>query len=398
MSAPGVLIVSYHYLPRVTPGSLRVAAIARHLARDGWRVTILTSSAATPEDGIRVVATGTARSSGGTGAVRRRTRSLWKDVAIPDPHVTWIPALLRGASALLDEGAGVVFSSSPPHSTQLALSLLRRSRRFRWVADYRDPWTAPSRQPRRAASLALQAAMEARALSAADCVIANTAGNRDALLARFGLAKDRVRVVTNGFDDAMLDAAPEASDQADLTYVGEVYPGMMDRYVAAVAMMRERGGAVPTLATYGDIDPREWRRLEAAGLAASVERRGVVSHEDSLRAMRAARALLLLLPDRESWRTCVPSKLYPYLAARRPVLALVPEGDAASLVRHANAGEALTDPDAGATAAAISRFFERRRAEPDLEAGREELLRPYAYSRVAAEVGDVLARVAGEAP
>jgi hypothetical protein len=57
--------------------------------------------------------------------------------------------------------------------------------RFVWVADFRDPWTAPLRQPKRRANLALQRSLERWVLDGCDGVIANTEGNRDRLLAAF---------------------------------------------------------------------------------------------------------------------------------------------------------------------------------------------------------------------
>jgi glycosyltransferase involved in cell wall biosynthesis len=395
MNSRHVVVVSYHYLPSVTPGSLRVASLSRHLALLGWKVTVLTASPAPAAEGVRVVATaGRAGARALPASISSRVRGVWKDVAIPDPHVTWCGALVRALSRLLDESPDVVLTSSPPHSTQLAVAALRRRRRFRWVADYRDPWTAPSRQPRLALSLLAQRALEARVLAAADVVLANTDGNRAALLAAFPrLRPERVAVLTNGYDDAMTALSAEPDDAADITYVGEVYPGMLDLYLAAADLLARRGSPVPTLAVYGHVDAREWRAVEAHGLAGRVERRGFVPHEESLRAMRRARSLLVLLPHRESWRTCVPSKLYPYLAAARPILALVPEGDASALVRSAGAGTAVTGADPALVADAMETFVAGVRAAPSPRAGRGAHLESYAYSALARRLHDILTRV-----
>jgi hypothetical protein len=401
MRAPRLLLVSYHYLPRNTPGSLRAASIARHLAASGWEVTVLTAAGNPPDhDGIRVVSTArrTARDAARAGPLSRRIRGLWKGVAFPDVHVGWSLTIARELTRLLDrESFDAVLSTSPPHSSQAAVGAVRRARRFRWVADYRDPWTAPSRHPRNPVSFAAHRALERRVLLAADLVIANTPGNREALLRAFpSLPPERVEVVTNGFDDSMLDPpAQTSSESADLTYVGEVYPRMLDLYLDAVAgLTRERPDLAPTLAVYGDVDPREWRKVQERGLVGRVERRGFVPHEESLRAMRRARALLLLLPHAESWRTCVPSKTYPYLASGRRVLALVPEGDAAALVRSTGSGEAVVTNDAAAAADAIARFVAGARAAPD-GAAVTPAARAFAYSAVTARLETLLRRVAG---
>jgi glycosyltransferase involved in cell wall biosynthesis len=405
MHTPRLLFVSYHYLPWITPGSLRVASIARHLTVSGWQVTVLTAApGADTADGIRVVSTsplprGRPATAHPHGYLRRRLEGLWKDVAFPDVHVRWSAALAGALTRLLDrESFDAVLSSSPPHSSQCVVAAVRRRHRFVWVADYRDPRTAPSRYPRHRLSLALHRALERRALVAADLVLANTRGNREALLRSFPtLAPERVDVLTNGFDDSMLDAPAEPrAESSDLTYVGEVYPGMLDLYLDAVTRLaNDDPTATPRLAIYGNVDPREWRKVVARGLEDRVERRGFVSHEESLRAMRRARALLLLLPQRESWRTCVPSKAYPYLASGRRVLALVPEGDSAALVREAGVGEVIADADAAFAAAALARFVGAVRRDGDLATPVPPQVRAYSYAAITARLDGLLRGVVG---
>ena len=87
-------------------------------------------------------------------------------------------------------------------------------------------------------------------------------------------------------------------------------------------------------------------RLGTDGIAC----KGVVSPAQSLRVMRDARSLLLLLPMDPRWATCVPSKMYSYLFTERPILAVVPEGDAARIVRATGSGVAVTAmPERGAS-------------------------------------------------
>ncbi|HEX5133267.1 MAG TPA: glycosyltransferase [Candidatus Krumholzibacteria bacterium] len=398
MTTRRILVVSYHALPRVTPGSLRVAWMSEQLAARGWDVRIVTSVAnPTVPPGVRVIST--ARAAASNPAPRAtRLRTLWNDLAIPDRFVGWTPALTAALSdALNQESVDVVLSTSPPHSTHLALAWVRRSRRFRWIADFRDPWTAPTRYPRAAAVESIQRWLEGTVVHACNEIIANTPGNRAALLRAFPrLREAAVHVLPNGFDDGMLERAAEpALDDADITYVGEIYPGMVDRFAAALRMLAATApGVAPSLSLYGEVDPREWKKLEAAGLAACVRRHGKVSHEESLRVMRRARSLLLLLPDRPSWATCVPSKLYPYLASGRPVLALVPDGDAARIVRDTGAGEALTDPDPAATARGIESFLRAAHAPEAARGRRDDAIHGYAVSSLADRLDAILSALA----
>ena len=380
MRRPTILLVSYHYLPAATPGSRRLDTLARMLAARGWESIILTATGPPPDGedptGPEVIRTTRRALAGGTGraAIARpfaaRVPGLRRIAGFPDKYAPWAvtlaPRLLR---LLRSRPIDIVMSSSPPHSTHLAIATARRSRPFRWVAEFRDPWMFPSRRPPRPVSARVQRRMERTVLRCADMVVTNTPGNRDALFAANpGLDARRVRVSTNGYDAALFapgsfPAAP--AERADLTYVGEVYDGMFERIGAALASIRARDPLrVPRIAVYGTINAGERRRITALGLESFIEDRGFVPHEDSIAAMKNARALLVLLPPHERWRTCVPSKLYWYLAARRPILAVVPEGDAAELVRRTRAGQALVEHDPEEIARRLERWLADARARP----------------------------------
>jgi glycosyltransferase involved in cell wall biosynthesis len=381
MQRRSILIVTYHYLPAETPGSRRLDTVARLLHDRGWNVVILTATGTrrgvedTP--GIEVIRTTRAtlaHDAHGHPAIATplvaRIPLVRNLTRFPDKYAWWNFALARYVVAIVrSRGIDVVLSSSPPHSLHLGVRAARTVQRFRWVAEFRDPWMFPSRRALSSLSAAWQRRLERSVLRCADRVIANTSGNRDELLAgNPGLDAARVRVSTNGYDAALFAPGsfpPAPGESADFTYVGEVYSGMLERYASAVAAIRSRNpGRVPRLAVYGTIDAAEKERIRSMGLTEYVEDRGFVSHEASVAAMKNARTLLVLLPHEERWRTCVPSKLYWYLAAGRPIVGIVPEGDASALVRTLRAGEAFTAADTETLSRELESFVERARTAP----------------------------------
>jgi glycosyltransferase involved in cell wall biosynthesis len=404
-----ILLVSYHYLPAETPGSRRLDTVARLLSARGWEVLVLTATGSRPgtkdTPGIEVIRTTRAElgeDSHGHAAIASpavsRIPFLRNLTRFPDKYAWWNFALApRLVSLVRSRRIDVVLSSSPPHSLHLAVRAARAVAPFRWMAEFRDPWMFPSRRVLPRFSAAMQRHLERGVLQRADCVIANTPGNRDELLAANpGLDPARVRVSTNGYDAALYAPAsfpPAPGESADFTYVGEIYAGMLERYGAALASIRARNpGHVPRLAVYGTIDAGEKSRMAALGLDIYIEDRGFVSHEASVAAMKNARTLLVLLPAEERWRTCVPSKLYWYLASRRPVLAIVPEGDASSLVRELKAGEAFSDGDVETLSRRLEDFVQASRRAPLLPVDAGAAAR-YSMDHVVAELEGVLREV-----
>ena len=391
MARRSAIVISYHFPPSLSPGSLRMTSLVRRMVRDEWDVHVITArraseqhadadSAGTIPETISVERTGSIELyrrihsglGGGKGpaAVRWLRRlsvvpllPLYPFSRFPDKQVGWtLPLFFALRRALRSRSDAVVLSSSPPHSCQVPIALLRRLTRFHWVVDFRDPWTAPVRQPRGAFSRWCQRRLESSVLGRADRIIVNTPGNRRALLEAFpSVETERVHVVTNGYDPDLTPSGAvgdTVADSADIVYVGEIYPGMLDLYLRSVGIMAEGGGAVPELHVYGIFDDREKEAVRAAGLEAAVVHQGVVSWQRSLEIMRGAPALLLLLQHHERWRSCVPSKLYPYLYSGSPVLALVPAGDASEILDRAGAGIAVTSDQPSQVAAEMQRFFD----------------------------------------
>lgn len=104
----------------------------------------------------------------------------------------------------------------------------------------------------------------------------------------------------------------------------------------------------------------EWaRRL---GLAQSVRFEDNLPHRAVVRRERESHALLLVKHDDPRYRGLVPGKLYEYIGARRPILAVVPEGEAARIVRRLNRGEVAAIDRPAEIAAKLDLLYDRFRS------------------------------------
>jgi len=405
---PRALVVAYSFPPHAAIGTQRTLRVVRQMHDRGWDVAVLTGTPdtflpSTPiEDallervpaGVRIVRAPSLRpwlhlqdallgrfrsaaapspaadavSSGAAGAdSKSRSRRLApliraKDIvdaalAIPDRESGWIvPAV---STAVVDRLRGfvpdVIYSSAPPWTGQIVAASVRHALRKPWVADFRDPWArAPWRGERYAFTVRASQTLERFVVRRADRVVFVTTANRDEFASYYGpTVAAKFAVVPNGCDpgefDALRDVSVPANGPFVVLHAGSLYAGRTPMpLLHALVKAIDRGA----------IDPSTFRlrflgttALQGVDLAATSQRLGLgsvveflprVPREQSLRAVMSASALLLLQPGHA---VSVPGKVYEYLAAGRPILAVAPtDGEIASLVKQ-SAGGIVVSPD-----------------------------------------------------
>jgi glycosyltransferase involved in cell wall biosynthesis len=409
-----LLLVAYFYPPCRDTGAHRPATMAKWLRRLGHRVTVLTTSAygagdAAMEDGVirsadlqrlraklhgrdRVDALFDADTYSGRPHVLSR-------VIVPDPLVVaWAPFGLRDAlRANALERFDCAITSSPPESVHMIGRALRR-RGVPWVADLRDGWTfEPIRPPfPTAVQRRLDERLERRWLTAADSVVCVSRPAADDLRARLGLEPE---LIPNGWDP---DLAVEATDRSaaerllDPERVSLVYTGRFGSYG------RDPTGLVQALGVLAREHPDDAARLElvVAGpltedeaalmrsdvAPARIVLAGTFDRPDALALQRAADALLLVASSRRT--QLLNFKLFEYLAAGPPILALAAGTEAGRVVAEAG-GEVVPADDVRAIVDAL-----RRLLAGELEPSDPVLRERYSYPRVAERMAEVAERAA----
>lgn len=441
---PRLLLVSYDFPPVTSAGMYRIVGMAKYLQRMGWDITVLTvkdtfvhktdaSLRLIPED-VRVVRTdafefrrvrrrvmggsgragigraGEKGSSGeeGVGILERILTVVFDAIdklfSFPDAKAGWcLPLFLKAWQLVSRERFDIVLSSSPPHSLHLSLLVLRRLKHFTWVTDFRDPWTIPGRGEKSSLGFRVRRSMEKAVIATCDYVVANTPGNRDALLREFGRRiEGRVSVVTNGLDvelDVTGSNTGSPPVDCDLVYMGELYPGMLDAYARAVRAIKEEGRhRIPLLWVYGRTPGPAIRRVaEDNGVSSWIVHKGRVSYSRSRQIITDAKALLVLLPHWDGHETWVPSKLYSYLFSPSPILALVPRGDAARIVEETGRGVVVDTEKPEEIATAIVEFLKSVDSGAYAGETNTQVVERYRMESVMAELNDVLGCCTGTA-
>jgi glycosyltransferase involved in cell wall biosynthesis len=304
----------------------------------------------------------------GTSGLARlgvQARLFGRRLLVPDENVPWnvtaIPAAIRIARR---EGIDVVLTTSPPSSVHFVGAAVKRATGARWVADLRDSLVAhPHRRAeRRLVRIKEQGEHGVAALVAryADAIVAAAEAIADE--ARTLEPRGPVVTIANGsdFDDfAGLEHHP--SERFRITHTGSFFGRRDPRpFLTALA-----DSGLDIVARFvGDFRPadREW--AEGLGLGDRLELIPYVPRRRSLELQRDSEALLLLIPEAGGrGRGVLSGKVFEYLAAERPVLAVVPsEGAAAELVRETGAGVIAAPDDIPAIREALEGLHARWRA------------------------------------
>jgi glycosyltransferase involved in cell wall biosynthesis len=348
-----------------------------------------------------------ARMAAATGVRRLTTRGslLGRRLLLPDPEVAWLPDAGRAALRVVREhGIDAVLTTSPPASAHLIGALVARRTGIPWVADVRDSLLAHPHRTYDRRTQRLKRATEERilrrALGRAGAVTAVTPFIRDEAAA---LAPRRVpvEVIANGCDFSAFEGLVHTpSPRLRIVHTGSFFGQRSPRPFceALRALLEARPDLLGRIEArfLGELRPDDQAWAGTLGLGDALRLDGFVPHSQALAAMKDADVLLLLVPRAGGRGLSVLSgKVYEYLAAERPLLALVPpEGAAAALVRDTSAGIVADPDDVPAITAALGRLAD------DWEAGRLEapVLSPQWRERLdrrtrAAELAGVLRRL-----
>jgi glycosyltransferase involved in cell wall biosynthesis len=347
-----VLIVTYHFPPEPTAGALRPSFLAKYLNDFGWEPTILTrslgrevvepSNVVAAEDlleriGIkRRPAVGAPTSlekrampaSGPSVAVKEFAKSV---ILFPDRAAGWLPVALAHALRITGrKHFDAIISSCPPLSAHIVASLTAMRRRLPWIADYRDLWSG---NPYFDGDMRtrITCALEYWFLRRATMIT----GVNDSIASRQRTAfKKRSEAIPAAYDPADWDGIGNGYPRAfTLSYAGILYEGerRLDIAFSSVAALRKAGepaGMAAQFEVYGGDDLLVRETAKRLGLSEVVKSPGSVERSEVLRAERSAAILLLPLSMRPGTAQDVGSKIFEYIGARRPIIAIGPPDSA----------------------------------------------------------------------
>ena len=380
-----ILLISYYFPPSGGPGVQRILKFARYLPDNGWLPTVLTvdpQSAAFPSmdeslldeipsevEVIRTSAWDPFRIYGriqgkkkdevvkvgyieGENGFKKFARWLRGNVFLPDARIGWVPFAKQAARRLLkNHQFDAIMSTGPPHSSHLIGMSVHKASGLPWVVDMRDPWVEiyyRDQMYEMAMAKSIQTCLERKVLSSASAVVCVSDFLGGGLQIRAPIKF--YQTIPNGFDpidfkDAQTSSISRNDEVFKIAYIG-TYNLLRHSDAFVDALQRIQKISKVEIHLVGAIDSDALNRYHTGGI--DVKSVGYFSHGDAVSYMNSMDLLLLALPQVyiNSARGHVSGKVFEYLFARRPILALGPsDGDLAQLLEETDAGEIFDHND-----------------------------------------------------
>jgi len=408
-----VLLVCYYFPPLGLGGVGRPLNLIKRLPQHGWDCHVLTVKpvlyrAYEPEllDGLdqsRIFRSGSYDPQRllyllGVRKVKAQMISQIRPVAekfFPDSKIGWVgPATRLGRSLHREHNYAAVISTSPPVSAHLAGFRLSRALDLPWIADFRDFWTIYKPE---------EIYSDHDQLLRARQMLARFRDNADALTAVNSSIVDFLgagEVIPNGYDSQAAEhwrAAP-STDAFTIGLLGhqhdtrEIEPllKLLQRFQAE----RPDSHKCMRLLQVGEIDAAWLRaRFNERGLEVSLDLRGRLSRDETIRALSGAHVFFLGISPKEG-PGFLPGRTFELIASGRQVLAYCrPDSEVARVVGQADNGLCFDDDSYPRAAESLAAQFDAYASGSYRYAPLSEYARQFSGDELARRFAELLNRL-----
>jgi glycosyltransferase involved in cell wall biosynthesis len=263
---------------------------------------------------------------------------------IPDARIGWVkPSVSFLKDYLNNEAVDVVITTGPPHSLHLIGLQLKQHLGIKWLADFRDPWTTIHYHK----SLQLTGAserkhkeLEKKVLNTADRITVTSPRTKEEFEQ---ITKSPISVITNGYEEVAIgEVALDTS--FSIAHIGSLLsernPKILWEVLAELASESSDFSQDLEIVLVGAVSESIHDTISDYGLQSNCKVVGYVSHAEALQFQHRSQLLLLIEMDRPETRAIIPGKLFEYMAAKRPIIAIGPaESDVEQLLTKTRAGD-----------------------------------------------------------
>jgi glycosyltransferase involved in cell wall biosynthesis len=412
------LMIAYHYPPlHGSSGIQRTLKFSQYLPDSGWEPVVLTAHprayASTGNDQIgeiseqvkvhRAFALDTSKHL----SIKGRYLGL---LALPDRWVSWwLGAVPLGLRLIRKYRPDIIWSTYPIATAHLIGLTLHRLTGIPWVADMRDPMTD---EGYRGNPLMRSVYLWIERKTIKHCVraVCTTPGTIRLYKSRFpDVPSSRFCLIENAYDEenfAQAAASLTGIESKDKPFVlvhsGVIYPSERDptQLFEALSALLQQGhiatGSFKLILRATAHDGYLGKLIDQHGIADIVSLEPPIPYRNALSEMLSADGLLVL--QAANCNHQIPAKLYEYLRAQRPILALTdPTGDTAAALMTAGIDTIAPLDSKGTIMQEMVRFLDLAKRDKAPIASMDKIKANSRQSR-SRELANLLDEVIGGAP
>ena len=371
-----ILMISYSYPPLMEAQSIRWAHLSKELIKKGNQLDVLTIKLPSyygdglylvrgasihrtypgPVQGLFFRTKATLRVEDKSYQEKRDSlphqflrgcydalRKFMNLVLIPDLRTEWFPFAVPGLLQLMNKKQyDIVISSHEPGVDHLLGFVAKALYKTYWIGDFSDPmvtfYTPKVRQP-------IDKRIQGILLKKMDRILVTNQRLKENFLAQYpSLTRDRITVLTQGFDDEFwkgMEVTRTYRKKLRLVYTGTFYRKERDpsELFRALSQIQEEEIEL-IIAGRNDDFVADAKRLGL--LANKVTFLGYLRYEDSIRVQNEGDVLVHIGNQSPNQ---VPGKVYEYLGARKPILAIFknPNDESKDLILRLDRGVVTPD-------------------------------------------------------
>ncbi len=281
---------------------------------------------------------------------------------IPDARKYWIKPSVKFLSNYLKEHKiDVIISTGPPHSMHMIGMELKKKHAIKWISDFRDPWTDIDyfhQLPLTKRAIRKHTRLEKEVLRNSDSVIvvANT------MKENYKSFAEKIHVVTNGYDAENQYSEQILDENFSITHIGMMNddrnPKTFWKVVSEIVGENDEFKKDVEIKLIGKVSDACISEIEKRDLTDNLNRIDYLPHSEVLHHQRSSQVLLLAINDVPSAKGIITGKIFEYLNAHRPILAIGPtDGDLSEILNNTNAGIVVDFNDEASLRSSILEFY-----------------------------------------
>lgn len=283
---------------------------------------------------------------------------------IPDSRKYWIKPSINYLSKYVEiNKIDVIISTGPPHSLHLIGLKLKQKYGIKWISDFRDPWTDIDyfhKLPLTNKSIRKHFELEREILQKSDAVlvVGQTMKNK------YTAYNENIHVISNGFDGEIKMANDALSKKFMIAHVGlmNVDRNPIVFWDVLKDLINENSKFAKDISV--EIIGKAAKEVEESvtkfQLQGVVHFMDYVPYQEVQKYQRSAQVLFLVVNNVPAAKGILTGKIFEYLQANRPILAIGPiDGDLADVIQKTNSGVIVDYQDKMKMKSTILDFYEK---------------------------------------